>query len=245
MLHTPGATLIEQWHFFKRPFRAVDKVVGIAPVKNHNLCYASLGIEIWYGLLGARRNQFHQDIHEIVSDLSIMIRPTLTIKSLFRINRIVERCTDCNLCLMHCEGASDPHTQARTSECFGCMNCIDDCPENALEFTMLGQDKSQVVAGPDLNRRQVAFAGFAGLMSVPMLRNNGRINDENFSPLMMRPPGSVAEAEFMERCIKCDQCLNVCPTNVLQPATLEEGGIEELWTPVMHFNIAHCQLKCT
>jgi uncharacterized protein (DUF362 family) len=30
-------------------------------------------------LLGGRRNQFHQDIHEIVSDLSIMIRPTLTI----------------------------------------------------------------------------------------------------------------------------------------------------------------------
>jgi uncharacterized protein (DUF362 family) len=29
--------------------------------------------------LGGRRNQFHQDIHEIVSDLAIMIRPTLTI----------------------------------------------------------------------------------------------------------------------------------------------------------------------
>ena len=36
-------------------------------------------IKNWYGLLGGRRNQFHQDIHEIVSDLSIMIRPTLTI----------------------------------------------------------------------------------------------------------------------------------------------------------------------
>ena len=35
--------------------------------------------ENWYGLLGGRRNQFHQDIHEIVSDLSIMIKPTLTI----------------------------------------------------------------------------------------------------------------------------------------------------------------------
>ena len=33
----------------------------------------------WYGLLGGRRNQFHQDIHAIISDLSIMIRPTLTI----------------------------------------------------------------------------------------------------------------------------------------------------------------------
>ena len=57
-------------------------------------------------------------------------------KSLFRINRIVDRCTDCNLCLMRCEGASDPHSLVRQAECFACMNCIDDCPENALEFTI-------------------------------------------------------------------------------------------------------------
>lgn len=79
MLHTPGAKLIGNWWFFGRPFAGVDKVIGIAPVKDHNLCQASLGVKNWYGLLGGRRNQFHQAIHEIVSDLSIMIRPTLTI----------------------------------------------------------------------------------------------------------------------------------------------------------------------
>ena len=78
-LYTPGAKLIEQWAFFKRPFKNVTKVIGIAPVKDHNLCHASMGIKNWYGLLGGRRNQFHQDIHEIVSDLSMMIQPTLTI----------------------------------------------------------------------------------------------------------------------------------------------------------------------
>ena len=79
MLNTPGAKLIENWWFFQRPFSGVTKVIGIAPVKDHNLCHASMGVKNWYGLLGGRRNQFHQDIHEIVSDLSIMIRPTLTI----------------------------------------------------------------------------------------------------------------------------------------------------------------------
>lgn len=78
-LHTPGAALIEQWSFFHRPLTNVDKVIGIAPVKDHNLCHASIGMKNWYGLLGGRRNQFHQDIHGIVSDLSLMIRPTLTI----------------------------------------------------------------------------------------------------------------------------------------------------------------------
>ena len=79
VLNTPDAKLIEYWPFFHRPLTNVDKVIGIAPVKDHNLCSASMGIKNWYGLLGGRRNQFHQDIHEIVSDLTLMIKPTLTI----------------------------------------------------------------------------------------------------------------------------------------------------------------------
>ncbi len=165
-------------------------------------------------------------------------------KSVFRINRIVDRCTDCNLCLTRCEGASDPQSLVRQAECFSCMNCIDDCPEDALEFTALRQDKQQVVPFPDMSRRRVVFAGALGLVGAPALRNNGKVNDENFSAAMIRPPGSVEEAEFLERCIKCDQCINACPTNVLQPATFAEGGVEAVWTPVMRFTIAHCQLKC-
>jgi uncharacterized protein (DUF362 family) len=79
MLHTPGAELIEHWWFFHRPFTNVDKVIGLSPVKDHNLCSASMGLKNWYGLLGGTRNQFHQDIHGIVSDLVVMMRPTLTI----------------------------------------------------------------------------------------------------------------------------------------------------------------------
>jgi uncharacterized protein (DUF362 family) len=78
-VNTPGAQLIEEWWFFHRPFTNVDKVIGLAPVKDHNLCHASMGIKNWYGLLGGTRNQFHQDINGIVSDLSMMIKPTLTI----------------------------------------------------------------------------------------------------------------------------------------------------------------------
>ena len=58
------------------------------------------------------------------------------------------------------------------------------------------------------------------------------------------PPGSLEEGAFLARCIKCDACLNVCPTSVLQPAGLE-GGFEGLWTPVMDFSVGFCQLNCT
>ena len=33
----------------------------------------------WYGLLGGRRNIFHQDIHNIIMELAMMIKPTFVI----------------------------------------------------------------------------------------------------------------------------------------------------------------------
>lgn len=165
--------------------------------------------------------------------------------SIFRINRDVHKCTDCNLCLTRCEGAADPMGQVRLSECFSCMNCIDDCPEDALSFTMIGLDTKQVVPAPDLSRRRFVFASVTGVLAYPAIKNHGANTDYNFSPELIRPPGSCEESSFLAKCIKCDQCINACPTNVLQPATWSEGGLESLWTPVMKFTIGHCQLKCT
>jgi uncharacterized protein (DUF362 family) len=67
------------WPIFWEALRDVDKVIGLPPIKDHNLCYASMGMKNWYGLLGGRRNQFHQAIHNIVSDLGFMMSPTLII----------------------------------------------------------------------------------------------------------------------------------------------------------------------
>ena len=50
-------------------------MIGVAPIKDHNLCHASMSMKNWYGLLGGRRNQFHQAIHDIVSDLGFMMKP--------------------------------------------------------------------------------------------------------------------------------------------------------------------------
>jgi polyferredoxin len=164
--------------------------------------------------------------------------------AVFRINRDLHKCTDCNLCLTRCEGASDPQGAVRLSECFACMNCIDDCPEDALSFTAVRQDTKQVVPGTEVGRRRFVFASILGILSYPFLKNHGVNTDSNYSAKLIRPPGSVEESDFLKKCIKCDQCIKVCPTNVLQPATFAEAGFEGLWTPVMNFNIGHCQLKC-
>lgn len=67
------------WPIFWKPLKEADKVIGLPPIKDHNLCFASMSMKNWYGLLGGRRNQFHQAIHNIVSDLGFMMKPTLVI----------------------------------------------------------------------------------------------------------------------------------------------------------------------
>jgi len=77
----------------------------------------------------------------------------LSIFPLFRIHRDLELCTDCDLCLTRCEGASSPEGSIRLSECVVCMNCIDECPENALSFSLPPQKSTPVRPAPDITRR--------------------------------------------------------------------------------------------
>lgn len=195
---------------------------------------------------------------------------TLSRFSLWRIDRDLTKCTDCDLCLKGCEGASDPQAALRKSECFACFNCIDDCPEDALSFKLAPISLKDRVVGsvkegtamlfdkvlktklldtelrvPDVSRRRWIFSAAVGAMSYPFVRLSKAVNARGFDEKAIRPPGSVMESEFLERCIKCDQCINVCPTNVLQPSTFAQGGVEGVWTPVMDFSVGFCQLNCT
>ncbi|MHC4445972.1 MAG: DUF362 domain-containing protein [Planctomycetota bacterium] len=76
---TSKGEILQTWPIFWKPLSEADKVIGIPVIKDHNLCSASMGMKNWYGLLGGRRNQFHQAIHHIISDLGYMMKPTLMI----------------------------------------------------------------------------------------------------------------------------------------------------------------------
>ncbi|HVP10135.1 MAG TPA: 4Fe-4S dicluster domain-containing protein [Phycisphaerae bacterium] len=160
----------------------------------------------------------------------------------WRIERNCDLCDYCNQCPTSCEGACEPDKELRRSECFVCFNCIEDCPTGALTFAFL-PPKDHEVTSPDVRRRSVVVAALAGLALYPFARSSAG-STRNFSAKCIRPPGSTEELEFLSRCIKCGQCIRVCPTNVLQPAW-SEAGVEGLWTPVMNFRIGHCQLHCT
>ena len=75
----PQGQLIRNWPVLFDPLSRIDKIIGTAPVKDHHRSGASMIMKNWYGLLGGRRNIFHQDIHTIIQELAMMIKPTLVV----------------------------------------------------------------------------------------------------------------------------------------------------------------------
>jgi uncharacterized protein (DUF362 family) len=73
------AQLIRNWPVLYEPLSRINKIIGTAPVKDHHRSGASMIMKNWYGLLGGRRNIFHQDIHTIIKELAMMIKPTLVV----------------------------------------------------------------------------------------------------------------------------------------------------------------------
>ncbi|HID24283.1 MAG TPA: 4Fe-4S dicluster domain-containing protein, partial [Planctomycetaceae bacterium] len=61
---------------------------------------------------------------------------------------------------------------------------------------------------------------------------------------IIRPPGAGPEEEFLQKCVRCGECMRVCPTNGLQPMGLE-GGLEALWTPWLVPRVGQCDYQCT
>ncbi len=163
--------------------------------------------------------------------------------AVWRIGRTAEKCEACGQCSADCEGACDPDGVIRTHECVLCLNCRAQCRHSRIAYQPFSSAAGETRA-PDLTRRGVLAAGLGGLAAVPLLRLDGALAG-GWNPRLIRPPGSLAEADFLSRCMKCGQCMRVCPTNVLHPAGME-AGLEGIWTPVADFRsgTSGCRHNC-
>jgi len=152
-----------------------------------------------------------------------------------------ERCNDCNRCLLRCQGGDDPigGVAWHQPECHLCLNCVGECPENALHFRLF---PAQQTLGTNLQRRKLLTSLATGAAIVSLMRSTPGFAAER-NERLLRPPGSVDEEFFLARCIRCGECMKVCPNSALQPA-LTQAGIEGLWTPVLVPRIGYCETSC-
>lgn len=154
------------------------------------------------------------------------------------------RCEDCNRCLLHCQGGDDPLPGVpwRKAECHLCMNCVADCPEGGIGFRFFPRTATTREA-PDLQRRKALTSLAAGAMALPVLRTNTGLAAEP-SERRIRPPAALDEETFLARCIRCGECMKVCPNNALHPA-VTEAGWEGFWTPVLVPRVGYCEPSCS
>lgn len=62
-------------------------------------------------------------------------------------------------------------------------------------------------------------------------------------PDLIRPPGALPEPEFLQSCVRCGQCMKVCPSNTLQP-TWAKAGLEGVFSPILVPRLAACAVNC-
>ena len=95
--------------------------------------------------------------------------------------------------------------------------------------------------GQKISRRNFLFIIFGSLLALGAKPQGGPWLKREMT--IIRPPGALAEEDFVNRCVRCGNCMKVCPTNALHPVTLQ-AGIEGIWTPQILPEIGYCEYKC-
>jgi len=153
-----------------------------------------------------------------------------------------EKCIKCNLCSLHCQTQANPYPNEewRSSECVYCYTCAAICPTSAVSFPVKATPEK--IESINLSRRKLIFTSLLSLVTVPFFRITPA--GKRASSKLIRPPGALPETQFLQKCVKCGECMKACPTNALQPA-LGEAGPEGIWTPVLAPKIGYCEYYCS
>ena len=185
--------------------------------------------------------------------------------------RKVTNCTACGQCTRHCptQAINADNMETCYRECISCHTCKDICPVHGITFSPFVRSglsnkkinsihkdegntlspKEQHIFCPVPSRR--AFMGavgagilltsvqYSGTHSLLRLSARGDIWAEN----CIRPPGAIPEPDFLDRCIRCGQCMKACPTNGLQPTWLAAGP-EGIFSPILIPRRGPCEPDC-
>ena len=125
----------------------------------------------------------------------------------FRIGR-GRTCTGCGQCASACpaglEASGMSGNRAMACECLTCLSCIQACEYGALRYARkAGLLKRSAGSSPRPSRRTFCLSLAAGTCL-------GLVQGADFacpSTIPVRAPGSLPEADFFARCLRCGLCM--------------------------------------
>jgi MauM/NapG family ferredoxin protein len=162
--------------------------------------------------------------------------------------RKVGKCGGCGACDRNCPmNAISSHRKCRFDECIVCRTCVRVCEMGGVSFGKTGHGGTY---GEWLSRRALLNGALLGVSTAALTvnelasmlynpREHGLIVPED----LLRPPGALTENIFLSKCIRCAECMLVCPTNGLQPLGLT-AGTAALLSPILVPRRGNCEVDC-
>jgi NAD-dependent dihydropyrimidine dehydrogenase PreA subunit len=118
------------------------------------------------------------------------------------------------------------------------------CPAGAIAFSARWKRSDAdppdetAPAAPVLSRRALVAGAVGGAAATVGARYGSPSPTQ-----LLRPPGALDEDRFLALCVRCGECMTVCPGPILQPMGLA-AGLDALWTPVAVPVTAGCHQDC-
>lgn len=158
----------------------------------------------------------------------------------------IRACSSCGRC-ERCptEAANFERREILAHQCLVCFDYEAGCPVEGFRFG-LPRSGTQGAADspPSPSRRSFLKHGVllaSGFILGGLLTGIGFLRRRITT--LLRPPGVVDEARFVENCLRCLQCVRSCPNQIIK-ITGREHGFPSLYTPHLEFRPYGCDYFC-
>jgi MauM/NapG family ferredoxin protein len=145
-------------------------------------------------------------------------------------------CSDCGDCKEHCPTAFDSDILQKTN-CIRCLDCYAQCRFKRVSFRPARLKKPSHVFSPA--RRVILASAVSGFL----LPRAFAFRLPSSESRILRPPGVTGDNDFLKKCVRCGECMKVCPRNALYPASFQ-AGLYSLFTPVVIPRLGYCEYNC-